>query len=122
MSSERETTKAMILAAGEGTRLRPLTYTTPKPMLSIAGRPGLEWILLWLRAHGIRDVAMNLSYKPEVVRAYFAQGARFHIHLTYSLEDTLMGTAGGVRRLKDFFDTPFVIVYGDVLTDLDLTE
>jgi len=110
----------MILAAGEGTRLRPLTLTTPKPMLAVQGKPTLEWILLWLRSYGIREAAINLSYKPEVIHAYFGEGSRFDIRLVYSLEEQIMGTAGGAKRLERFLDEPFVLVYGDVLTDLDL--
>ena len=112
--------RAMILAAGEGTRLRPLTLTTPKPMLPVDGRPTLEWILLWLRAYGIREAAINLSYKPEVIESYFGDGARCGVRLTYSIEETLLGTAGGAKRLEGFLNEPFVLVYGDVLTDLDL--
>lgn len=110
----------MILAAGEGTRLRPMTLERPKPMLPVAGRPAIEYTVAWLRHHGIRDIAMNLHHKPDVVRAHFGDGARFGVHIRYSLESEILGTAGGVRRLIDFFDEPFVVVYGDVLTDVDL--
>jgi NDP-sugar pyrophosphorylase family protein len=112
--------KAMILAAGEGTRLRPLTSTQPKPMLPVADIPTLEWIVLWLRAYGIREMAMNLSWLPETVERYFGDGARFGVRLHYSIEETILGTAGGVKRLESLFDAPFVLVYGDVLTDFDL--
>ncbi len=112
--------KAMILAAGEGTRLRPLTETMPKPMLPVSGKPTLEWILLWLRAYGIRAMALNLSWLPETVQDCFGDGSRLGIGLTYSVEEALLGTAGGVKRLERFFDAPFVLVYGDVLTDFDL--
>lgn len=112
--------KAMILAAGEGTRLRPMTATQPKPMLPVAGVPTLEWIVAWLRAYGIREMAMNLSWLPETVERYFGDGSRCGVHLRYSIEDEILGTAGGVKRLESFFDTAFVLVYGDVLTDFDL--
>ncbi len=112
----------MILAAGEGTRLRPLTEKMPKPMLPISGKPGLEWILLWLQAYGIMEIAMNLSWLPETVEDYFGDGSRLGVHLKYSVEETLLGTAGGVKRLEKFFTEPFVLIYGDVLTDLDLGE
>lgn len=112
--------KAMILAAGEGTRLRPLTLERPKPMLPIAGRPAIEYTVVWLRRHGIRDIAINLYHKPDAVRAHFGDGARFGVSIRYSVEREILGTAGGVRRLADFFDEPFVVVYGDVLTDMDL--
>lgn len=112
--------KAMILAAGEGTRLRPLTATQPKPMLPVSGLPTLEWIVKWLRAYDVREMAMNLSWLPETVESYFGDGSRFGVHLRYSIEDKIMGTAGGVKLLESFFDSTFVLVYGDVLTDFDL--
>jgi NDP-sugar pyrophosphorylase family protein len=110
----------MILAAGEGTRLRPLTLERPKPMLPVAGRPVLEHIVAWLRSYGITRIAMNLHHLPHVVTEYFGDGSAFQVELTYSVEESILGTAGGVRRLAPFFDEPFVLVYGDVLTDLDL--
>ncbi|MGQ9502597.1 MAG: nucleotidyltransferase family protein [Anaerolineae bacterium] len=113
--------KAMILAAGEGTRLRPLTERCPKPMLPVAGRPLLEHIIAWLRAHGVCKIAINLHHHPEAITQYFGDGSCFDVHITYSLEEQLLGTAGAVRRLEHFFHETFVVVYGDVLTDLDLT-
>lgn len=110
----------MLLAAGEGTRLRPLTLDRPKPMLPIAGRPVMEWILLWLRHHGVDTVAVNLCYKPEAVIEHFGDGRSLGMHLHYSIEETILGTAGGLKRLSNHFDAPFVVAYGDVLTDLDL--
>ncbi len=111
---------AMILAAGEGTRLRPYTLTMPKPMLPVAGRPTLEWILLWLRYHGIRDVVINLSHQPEPALRYFGDGASLGVHLTFSVEPVILGTAGGLKRVERSFQDTFVVVYGDVLTDMDL--
>ena len=121
--------KALILAAGEGTRLRPLTLERPKPMLPVAGRPLLEHIIAWLRHHGIREVAINLHYKPRTITSYFGDGSAFGVEITYSHEDRILGTAGAAWKLRDFLDPPaetrdfrepFVVVYGDVLTDLDL--
>ncbi|MGC8878588.1 MAG: nucleotidyltransferase family protein [Anaerolineae bacterium] len=113
--------KAMILAAGEGTRLRPLTDRCPKPMLPVASRPLLEHTLAWLHAHGIREVAINLHHLPQVIQNHFGDGSRFGVRITYSLEKELLGTAGAVRRLQDFFRETFIVVYGDVFTDLDLS-
>jgi mannose-1-phosphate guanylyltransferase len=113
--------KAMILAAGEGTRLRPLTATCPKPMLPLGGRPVLEHTLAWLHAYGVREVAINLHHLPQVIRDHFGDGERFGVRITYSLEEELLGTAGAVRRLEDFFRETFLVVYGDVLTDLNLS-
>lgn len=111
----------MILAAGEGTRLRPLTDTCPKPMLPVGGRPLLEHTIRWLRRHGVREVAINLHYRPEAITQYFGDGRRFGVAITYSPEARLLGTAGAVRQLEAFFDATFAVIYGDVLTDLDLT-
>jgi len=113
--------KAMVLAAGEGTRLRPLTLNCPKPMLPLAGRPLLEYTLEWLRRHGIVNVAINLHHRPEAIIDHFGDGKAFDVRITYSLEETILGTAGGVRKLQSYFDGTFVVVYGDVLTNLDLT-
>lgn len=112
--------KAMILAAGAGTRLRPYTLTTPKPMLPVAGRPTLEWIILWLRHHGIRDIVINLHHQPEPVLQHFGNGHALGVQLTFSVESTILGTAGGVKNVAHLLDQPFVLVYGDVLTDMDL--
>ncbi len=112
--------KAMILAAGEGTRLRPLTSDRPKPMLPVAGRPMLEFTVAWLRHYGIRQIGINLCYMPDAVMAHFGGGADFGVEIVYSVEQEMLGTAGGVRRLAKFLDQPFVLVYGDVLTDLPL--
>lgn len=113
--------KAMILAAGAGTRLRPHTDLVPKPMLPVGGRPTLEWIVRWLARHGVGDIVINLHHRPEPVLAHFGDGERFGVRLTYSIEETLLGTAGGLKRVGHLFDEAFVVVYGDVLTDLDLT-
>ena len=115
--------KALILAAGLGTRLGPLTANIPKCMLSVDGQPLLERLVRWVRAHGITHVAVNLHYHPEVITAHLGDGSRFGVQITYSHEETLLGTAGAVKQLAPFFaDEPFVVVYGDGYTDLDLTH
>lgn len=114
--------KALILAAGEGTRLRPLTLDKPKPMAPINGQPLLGYIIQWLRRHNIHEIAINLHYRPEAIVEYVGDGHAFGVHVTYSYEDPVLGTAGAVRRLDAFWqDRSFVVVYGDVLTDLDLS-
>jgi NDP-sugar pyrophosphorylase family protein len=110
----------MILAAGEGSRLRPLTLARPKPMLPVAGRPILEHIIAWLRHYGVCRIAINLHHCPDVTPAYFGDGSAFGVSLTYSKEEQILGTAGGAKRLKNFLTETFVLVYGDVLTDMDL--
>ncbi|MCL5026074.1 MAG: nucleotidyltransferase family protein [Chloroflexi bacterium] len=119
MASQKPT-KAVVLAAGEGTRLRPLTLDQPKPMLPIAGHPLLEHTLALLRQHGIADVAVNLHHRPEVITEYFSGVSEPHI--VYSYEDHLLGTAGAAKKLSHFLDTTFVLVYGDMLIDIDLSD
>ncbi len=113
--------KAMILAAGEGTRLRPLTDAAPKPMLEVGGRPLIAYLVDLLRAHGVVDIAVNLHHKPDVITAYLGDGSRFGVRVTYSREDILLGSAGAAKRLEHFFDESFFVLYGDVLTDIDLS-
>lgn len=113
----------MILAAGVGSRLEPLTSNTPKPMVPLVNRPAMEHIIYLLLHHGIREVAANLWYKPEEIEGYFGDGRGWGIELRYSREEQLLGTAGGVRRLKDFLGgETFLVISGDALTDIDLGE
>ncbi len=115
-------TRALVLAAGEGTRLRPLTLDRPKPMVPINGKPLLDITLGWLKEHGIRDIAINLHYKPHVITEYFGNGRASGVNLHYSREATILGTAGAARAIRDWVDgSTLVLVYGDVLTDLDLS-
>lgn len=115
--------KAMILAAGLGTRLRPLTYTVPKPMLPLAGRPCMEHIIRLLKKHGVNDVMVNVHYLPEQIMEYFKNGSKFGMNIEYSLEKELLGTAGGLKKVQDFFkDSPILIISGDGLTDINLRE
>lgn len=114
--------KALILAAGAGTRLRPLTDTCPKPMLPIAGRPLLEWTLRWLQRYGIHEVALNLHHLPAVVRDGLGDGTQLGMQLHYAYEPELRGTAGAVHNFPGFFDQPFLVIYGDLLLDLDIDD
>ncbi len=114
--------KAMILAAGEGTRLRPHTLKTPKPLLPIGGIPLIEHTLNWLKSHGITEVVINLYYLGELIKDYLDDGSWIGMKIIYSEEETLMGTSGGVKQVEDFFDEPFVVFYGDNLTDFNLSE
>ena len=116
----RTVRKALILAAGEGTRLRPLTDDLPKPMLPVAGKPVLEHIVNWLRHHGVSQIAVNLHHKPRPVIDYFGDGRHWGVEIRYSVEERILGTAGAAKRLQLFLDETFVVAYGDVLTDLDL--
>jgi len=114
--------KAMILAAGEGTRLRPLTLNTPKVMLPLAGKPLLQYILNLLRFHSITEVTINLHHLPKVVMNWLGNRGKFGICVIYSVEDTILGTAGALTKLRDFFDDTFVVIYGDMLTNLDISS
>jgi mannose-1-phosphate guanylyltransferase/mannose-1-phosphate guanylyltransferase/phosphomannomutase len=112
----------MLLAAGLGTRLRPLTYELPKPMVPILGRPVMEHILRLMARHGFDDVVANLHYFPDLIRNRFGDGSGYGVRLAYSFEPELLGTAGGVRNVRDHFgDETFLIISGDALTDIDLT-
>jgi NDP-sugar pyrophosphorylase family protein len=107
----------MLLAAGAGTRLRPLTERVPKCMVPVAGKPLLEHTIIWLRASGITEIAVNLCYLPEAVMDTFGDGSAWGVRLTYSLEEQALGTAGGVKKMAWFFDDgPFVVWYGDNLS------
>lgn len=110
------------MAAGLGTRLHPLTGSMAKPMVPILNRPVMEHMLNLVRRHGVREVAANLHHHPDMIRAYFGDGAAFGVDLRYNLEEELLGTAGGVGAFRDFFSGgTFVVVSGDGLTDIDLT-
>jgi NDP-sugar pyrophosphorylase family protein len=114
--------KAMIMAAGLGTRLLPLTELTAKPMVPILNRPVMEHILRLLVRHGVREVAVNLHYHPEVIRQYFGDGSRYGVEMHYRAERDLLGTAGGVGSFREFLgDDAFLVISGDALTDIDLT-
>src|ERR1700722_5330526 len=113
--------RAMVMAAGGGTRLRPLTQQVPKPMVPIANRPVLEYTLLNLKRHGITDIILNLHAYPEQIKNYFGDGARWGLRLTYSHEPTLLGTAGGVKNVETFLNQgTFIVMSGDGLTDANL--
>jgi mannose-1-phosphate guanylyltransferase len=108
--------KAMLLAAGEGARLRPLTAQVPKVMVPIAGRPLLEHTVSWLRRYGVTDLLVNVCHLADAIVGYFGDGSRWGVRITYSREERALGTAGGVRRASWFFDGPFLLWYGDNLS------
>lgn len=126
--------KAMILAAGKGTRVRPITYTMPKPMMPIMQKPVMEFLLELLRQHGFTEIMVNVSHLANEIESYFRDGQRFGVQIAYSFEGRVVdgelvgeavGSAGGMRRIQDFspfFDDTFVVLCGDALIDLDLTE
>jgi len=114
--------RAMIMAAGVGSRLMPLTAEIPKPMVPVANRPLMENILEVLARHGITEIIANLHCHGQVIKGHFGDGSRFGVNLLYSEEEELLGTAGGVKRCQWFLDDTFVVMSGDALTDVNLTE
>jgi mannose-1-phosphate guanylyltransferase len=125
--------KAMILAAGKGTRVRPITYTIPKPMIPILEKPVMEFLVELLREHGFDQIMVNVSHLAREIESYFRDGQRFGVQIAYSFEGRIadgelvgeaIGSAGGMRRIQDFspfFDDTFIVLCGDALIDLDLT-
>jgi mannose-1-phosphate guanylyltransferase/mannose-1-phosphate guanylyltransferase/phosphomannomutase len=110
----------MILAAGLGTRLRPITYAMPKPMVPVANRPVMEHIVRHLAAHGFGEAIANLHWFPQTIEGHFGDGSDFGLELSYSPEEQLLGTSGGVRNGVDFLGDSFLVISGDALTDIDL--
>ena len=111
----------MILAAGKGTRLLPLTKNLPKCLMPLAGRPLIDWQLSWLKKQGVTECVINLHYLPEQVRAHCGDGASYGLHVEYSFEPELLGTAGAVKKVADFFNAaPFFVIYGDNFSQWDL--
>ncbi len=114
--------KAFILAAGLGTRLRPLTEEISKPMVPIVNKPVMEHIIELLASHKITEVFANLHYYADAISGYFGDGSKWNVNITYSYEETLLGTAGGVRSAKEVLSNEtFLVVSGDALTDINLT-
>ncbi|MFC1998120.1 sugar phosphate nucleotidyltransferase [Chloroflexota bacterium] len=114
--------KAVILVGGEGTRLRPLTSSVPKPMVPVLNKPFLEHVFKYLSHHGIRDIVLALCYLPDNIQSYFGDGSDFGIHLTYVVEDFPLGTAGAVKNVSAHIDSTFLVLNGDVYTDLDISS
>src|SRR5438477_1798616 len=112
--------KAVVMAGGEGTRLRPLTSNQAKPMVPIVGKPCMEHILELLRAHGLDDVIVTVAFLPQAIRGYFGDGDALGIEVSYSVEEAPLGTAGSVRLAADQLDEAFLVISGDALCDVDL--
>jgi mannose-1-phosphate guanylyltransferase/phosphomannomutase len=112
--------KAVVMAGGEGTRLRPLTSNQPKPMVPIVGKPCMEHILELLREHGLTDVVVTVAFLPQAIRGYFGEGETLGMQIGYSVEESPLGTAGSVRLAAKQLDDTFVVISGDALCDVDL--
>jgi len=112
--------KAVVMAGGEGTRLRPLTSNQPKPMVPIVGKPCMEHIVELLRAHAFEDVIVTLAFMPQAIRGYFGDGESHGVSIRYSVEESPAGTAGSVKLAEEALDEPFLVISGDALCDIDL--
>lgn len=110
------------MAGGEGTRLRPLTSNVPKPMMPLANRPMMEHILDLLKRHGFDEVVVTVAFMANHIRNWFGDGSDFGVRMVYATEETPLGTAGSVRNAMDELTEPFLVISGDVLTDIDLTK
>ncbi|MFI5359323.1 MAG: sugar phosphate nucleotidyltransferase [Halanaerobiales bacterium] len=114
--------KAVIMAGGQGSRLRPLTCDLPKPMVPVVNYPVMEYIIDLLREQGIRDIAVTAFYLPEKIESYFGNGERWGVNLHYFIEEEALGTAGSVHNAAEFLDETFIVVSGDAITDFDFTD
>ncbi|MDI6814878.1 MAG: sugar phosphate nucleotidyltransferase, partial [Dehalococcoidales bacterium] len=112
--------KAVVLVGGEGTRLRPLTYYVPKPMVPVLNRPFLEHTVAYLNKYEIEHIILALSYLPDTIQNHFGDGSRSGIRLTYCVENVPLGTAGAVKNAERYLDSTFVALNGDIFTDLDI--
>ncbi|HEY8514437.1 MAG TPA: NDP-sugar synthase [Candidatus Binatia bacterium] len=133
-AARRLAPRAMILAAGRGTRLRPLTDTTPKPLIDVAGHPLIAYGLALLRTHGIHDVVVNVHHLREKLRAALGDGSRYGVRIHWSIEETLLDTGGGIRfaaplleellapDVTDRRDAPIVVLNGDVVSEIPITD
>src|ERR1700760_3549336 len=114
--------KAVIMAGGEGPRLRPQTSNLPKPMLPLVGRPMMEHIVSLLRRHGITDIVVTVAFLPNAIRSYFGDGSELGVSMAYATEESPLGTAGSVGNAREQLTERFLVISGDVLTDIDLSS
>src|ERR671939_1118387 len=115
--------KAIIMAGGQGTRLRPLTSDQPKPMIRIVNLPCMEHIVNLLARHGFTDIAVTLQFMPEEIQDYFGDGSEWGVNMRYSIEDAPAGTAGSVKMAEQHLkDDRILVISGDALTDCDLAR
>lgn len=114
--------KALILCAGKGTRLMPLTEKMPKPLIPINNKPVLEYLILLCKKHGVDEIFINTSHLPEKIKEYFGNGEKWGVKIIYSYEPELLGTSGALNNFKTFLNETFFLIYGDNVTDIDLTR
>lgn len=114
--------QAVILSAGKGTRLNPLTKSVPKVMVPIKGKPLLEWHIEHLKKFGIKDIFINLHYLPNFITDYFGNGEKFGVNILYKYEKNLLGTGGGVAQFKNKLRGTFFLLYGDIFTNINIKK
>jgi len=119
---ENKPSKAIILAGGKGTRMKPMTNFLPKPMLRIHDKPILEHNIELLKRHGIKDIVLSIGYKGDKIKEYFGDGRQFGVNISYIEEDEPMGTAGPLNLLKGKINDTFILMNGDELKDIDLED
>ncbi len=114
--------KAVIMSGGKGTRLRPLTCDIPKPMVPIINKPVMEYAIELLKEYNIKDIAVTMAYLPSVITGYFGDGSDWGVNLHYFTEEVPLGTGGSVKNAQEFLDETFIVISGDAMTDINLTE
>ena len=114
--------KAVVMAGGTGSRLRPITIDRPKPMITIVNKPVIGHIFSLLKRYGITDVIVTLQYMPNVFQDYFGDGSNQGLNITYFIENDPLGTAGGVKNVEELLDDTFIVIMGDAIVDFDLDE
>lgn len=114
--------KAIVQCGGQGTRLRPYTSILPKPLMPIGARPVLELVLKWLRRNGIKEVYITTGYLGHLIRSVCGDGNQWHMKINYTHESEPLGTMGPLSLLREHLDAPFLVLNGDVLTDLNLNQ
>jgi len=114
--------KAVLMVGGEGTRLRPFTYEMPKALLPVKGKPMVMHIIDHLKAHGVIDIIMSIRYKGDQIKEYFGDGSKLGVSIKYIEEKTPLGTAGPLRLAKKHLKESFFLIWGDILSDIDLTD
>ncbi|MDI6785047.1 MAG: sugar phosphate nucleotidyltransferase [bacterium] len=114
--------KAIIMAGGQGTRLQPFTHTIPKPLLPVGRKPILQIIIEQFRDSGFTEIAITTEYKSDLISAYFQDGKNYGVNIHYVVEEQRLGTAGGLGKLRDWLDTPTLLINGDILTKTNFNE
>ena len=114
--------KAVVMAGGEGSRLRPLTINRPKPMVPIVDRQVMAHIIELLKIHGITEIVVTVQYLANVIQDHFGDGSAYGVHIEYCLEEQPLGTAGSVKNAERMLQEPFVVISGDALTDFNLSK